>query len=201
MSEAKKIDLYNRALERNLAELSNGHLKRMALIGMSKLNSSHALDFFQITAHALKNDMLSHLMKVFDVHNEATAFRWCFENAGIDFKNKHQSSVNEIDKITLRLKNIRDKTHFHIDKKKVSNPSEVWSEAKINGDEIECLFENGFLILSELYKMRTGNRIKFPEYDGSDAPKIIRAYKKCHPNVSIMIPYNDDELDLKAGSL
>ncbi len=186
---------YIRALERNLAELSNAILKRSALIGIDNTHSMHALDFFRIANHALYNDMLSHIMKVFDEHKECASFWWCktFDEKAFSESVIHNDiDINKIKGLSGRFKNIRNKTHFHIDKNKVSNPKEVWKGEHINGDEVKYLLESGFRILSYIYKAKTGKSRDLPDYDGSDVPDIIRSYKTCFPNTPIILKNSFD---------
>lgn len=68
-----KVTRYDAALERNLAETSNAVLKRRALIGLHSADSSHGLDFFQVAAHALYNDLIAHSVRVLDRHPDAAS--------------------------------------------------------------------------------------------------------------------------------
>jgi len=188
-------------LERNLAELSNAILKRRALIGLHSAKSAHALDFFKIASHALYNDMLSHLMKVFDHHQDSVAFWWCIkldEKVTSEIIGEHSIDIKKIEDISRRLRGIRNKTLFHIDKDAVANPKNIWSTAKLTGDDLEYVLEAGYSILNGIYRMKTGSIKELPDYDGSDAPDIIRSYKKCFPKVPISIedvPQSESEIE------
>lgn len=183
---------YNQVIERNLAELSNAILERRALAGLDDANSSHSLDFFRIASHALYNDMISHALKVFDENRkDATSF-WFIERVyGQEVDRIATSNFVDIKKIrgvSERLKPIRNKTHFHIDLKWIKNPKEeLWDKAGIKGEEFLYILEKGYCILSDLYEEKTGKLKSVPNYDGSDVPEIIRAYKKGHPEVPIAI--------------
>lgn len=181
---------YEQALKRNLAETSNAILKRRALIGLHSAASAHGLDFFRVAAHALYNDILAHTMRVFDrgaqsaafwyiLHVEKTAAKVAIATHGVD--------ISHVESISDRFKIIRDKTHFHIDRDALANPPAVWDDAGISGNELGYALESAFAVMSTLYYGRTGLRITVPNYDGSDVARIITAYKKCHPEVPIVI--------------
>ena len=181
---------YDAALERNLAETSNAILKRRALIGLHSADSSHGLDFFRVAAHALYNDLTAHAARVFDRHPDAASFWYvirCDEATA-----RAQASTLGVDLDALgvladKLKGIRDKTLFHIDKKAVENPKLVWSSAEIKGGVLGSGLDEAFRVLAGLYLKRSGVARTIPDYDGSDAPIIIRAYKHVHPEVAIVV--------------
>ncbi len=188
------IDRYNMALERNLAELNNAILKRRALTGLHGAQSVHSLDFFRIAGHALSNDILSHLIKVYDRPKSASFF-WLIN--GTDKKildeitTKHSIDLDKVKTLSKRFKTIRDKTHFHIDKDAVTDTSKIWKEAQLTGNDVGYLLESGFTILNWIYEKRTGKAKELPDYDGSDVPDIIRSYKKCFPRSAISIEIED----------
>ena len=132
-------DRYQRAIRRCLAEAQNAILKRTALVGLHKAESSHGLDFFRICDHALYNDYISHAIRLFERSDQAASFWYVLksnEAAARAAAVSRSVSIPEIDALTERLKGIRDKTHFHINREAVVKPSEVWSEAAITGDEL-----------------------------------------------------------------
>ncbi|HLF83310.1 MAG TPA: gamma-glutamylcyclotransferase [Blastocatellia bacterium] len=185
-----KAHRYDAALERNLAETSNAILKRRALIGLHSADSSHGLDFFQVAAHALYNDLIAHSLRVFDRHPDVASFWYvvrCDEASARSQASSLGVNLDELGVLADKLKNVRDKTLFHIDKKAVTNPKLVWSSAEITGDALGSGLEGAFRVFAGLYFQRHGVTRTIPDYDGSDAPKIIRAYKQVHPEVAIVV--------------
>jgi hypothetical protein len=179
---------YELALRRNLAELSNAILKRRALVGMHDANSVHGLDFFRVASHALYNDILAHTMRAFDRSGQSAAFWYILKvDPPATALAAKDIDLKRIEAISDRFKIIRDKTHFHIDRDSLANPSTLWSDAAITGDDLGYLLESGFHILSTLYHTRTGMRIDIPDYDGRDVIAIMKAYKKCHPAADLTI--------------
>ena len=169
-----------RALERNLAELSNCILKRRAYNKFIVQKSSHSLDFFRICVHALYNDMFADAHRALDRHKDAASF-WYIKNIAPESFSKaaKESGIDtkRLDELTKKLNHIRDRTHFHIDKRNVIKPSEVWVEADITGDEFIYLTENAHEILRCMYLELTGNDNCVPDYNGEDIEKILRTYK------------------------
>ena len=185
-----RVHRYDTALERNLAETSNAILKRRALIGLHSADSSHGLDFFQVAAHALHNDLIAHAARVFDRHPDVASFWYlvrCDEASARAQASSLGVDLEELGVLADKLKSVRDKTLFHIDKKTVTNPKLVWSSAEIKGDLLGSGLEGAFRVLAGLYFKRHGITRTVPDFDGSDAPKIIRAYKQVHPGVAIVV--------------
>ena len=185
-----KVQRYDAALERNLAETSNAILKRRALIGLHSADSSHGLDFFRVVAHALYNDLIAHAARVFDRHPDVASFWYvvrCDEGSARAQASTLGVNLDELGVLADKLKLVRDKTLFHIDKEAVKNPKLVWSCAEIKGDVLGSSLEGAFRVLAGLYFKRHGVKRTVPDYDGSDAPKIIRAYKQLHPEVAILV--------------
>ena len=183
-------DRFNSALDRNIAETSNAILKRRALIGIFNSQSAHGLDFFRVAEHALYNDLLAHAMRVFDTNKGAASF-WYLEKCDhakfIVAAVESKVDLEALRAITKKLRRIRNKTHFHIDKEAVTNPKLVWSLAEISGDYLGESLESAFKLLAYLAFKRDGIHRVVPDYDGSDVPKIIRAYKQAHPEVPIAV--------------
>jgi len=181
---------YDAALERNLAETSNAILKRRALIGLHSADSSHGVDFFRVAAHALYNDLISHAARIFDRHPDAASFWYvvhCDEASARAQASTLGVGLDALGVLADKLKGVRDKTLFHIDKKTVENPKLVWSSAEIKGDVLGSGLDGAFRVLAGLHFKRHGVARTLPDYDGSDAPKIIRAYKQVHPEVAIVV--------------
>lgn len=77
-----------------------------------------------------------------------------------------------------RLRLIRDKTLFHLDKRGVKYPRGVWKEAALTGKELQDAFDASLRLLCLLHKVIRGAEYLLPYYDGSDATKIAEhAYK------------------------
>jgi hypothetical protein len=180
----------DKAIRRNLAELNNAIMKRRALIGLHSAKSSHTLDFFVIAADALFNDIVAHAILVLDQSAQSASFWYVYRCEGIridKFAKARDISLDRLKALAERFKEIRDNTHFHIDRDAVVNPSKVWSDAGITGDELGWALDSTYALLADLAEELLGSRPQLPDYDGSDAPKIIRAYKKQYPDAKLFV--------------
>lgn len=167
-------------------------MKRRALLGLHSADSSHAgpLNFFEIAAHALYNDLVAHAARVFDRHPDAASFWYvvrCDEASARAQATALGVDLDQLGALADKLKGIRDKTHFHIDKKAVTDPKLVWAAAEINGDAFGSGLEGAFRVLAGLHFKRHRVTKSVPEYDGSDAIKIMRAYQQTDPEAGIVV--------------
>lgn len=183
-------DRLHAAIRRNIAEVNNAILKRRALSALHAVDAAHGLDFFRISAHALYNDLLSHTLKVLD-HNSQSATFWYVaraEEARVKAIAKREGiSMEEIERLSAPFKDIRDKTHFHIDRDAVMDPAKVWAQAGLTDDELGYVLESVWKLLSGVAREVLGANYEVPEYDGTDVSKIIHAYKAVHPDAPIAI--------------
>jgi len=181
---------YEKAIKRNLNELSHAILERKALIALHDVDSAHAWDFFRIAGNALFNDMISHAIKVFEDSSGATSF-WYIERADQAAMNRAAQAIgvaiSDLKTLCAGLQHIRDKTHFHIDKGAVFNPQKVWNDAGVTGDDLGVLLDSASRVLIQLYKQKTGKDYATPDYDGSDVENIIKSYVKCNPDAPLLI--------------
>ena len=86
----------------------------------------------------------------------------------LDYRSLNSNSLSS------SLKLVRDKTHFHIDKKTVFDPKVVWQQADIKGLEFERLLRSTFETLNYLHRERWGDDFWLPDYDGTDACAIAK---------------------------
>src|SRR3990170_3943715 len=134
-----ETDKFKRALRRNLHEVGRAILERRALVGMEAADSHHTVDFFRLAYDALFNDMIAHAIKVFDRHKDSTAFWYIYrfsEEEINKYIKKKGFDLNNLDIVADKLKIIRDKTHFHIDRIGVLRPEDVWKSANLTGAEL-----------------------------------------------------------------
>lgn len=181
---------YEKAVRRNIADLNNAILERRALIGLHSANSAHGLDFFMIASHALFNDIVAHAILVFDQNSQSASFWYvcrCDEALMNKFAKQRGIPLDRLSGLSKRFKIIRDRTHFHIDKQGVLNPSDVWFEARITGNELGWALESAYDLLADIQESLTGTRPAVADYDGSDAAAIIRAYNTQHPDAEITV--------------
>lgn len=183
-------DRFVSAVRRNIAEINNAILKRRALIGLHSADSAHGLDFFRLAAHALYNDIISHALKVFERGSQSASFWYIVktnETLAKQVAKEVDVSLDEIRRLSERLKLLRDKTHFHIDRDAIMDSTKVWAAAGITGDQVGYVLEGAWKILAGIAREVFDESYEIPDYDGSDAEKIIRAYQAAHPDAPIVL--------------
>lgn len=169
---------YERALIRNLHETGASIFDRKALIGIESAKSYHAWDFFRVVYYALFNDMVAHCMRVFDRNSQSASFWYIYrcQQSEIDSYVKSEGlDFSCIERVADRLKHVRDKTHFHIDREAVKDPSSVWQQADIKGTELASAADAVWQILNHLHRTHFDKAFDAPSYDGTDATRIIQA--------------------------
>lgn len=172
----------NAAISRNFAELSNALVKLTAHNELAKLDISYTgLSFFAIAQHALYNDVLSHVIRVLDEHKDAMSFWYVFRsNNELVSEVLHNKGLNftALNCLSEKIKLIRNKTHFHIDRKFVTDPESVWEKADIDGLVLsEALLAMAQTLACIKYKLYGGVIETVTPYSGSDIPQILKAYK------------------------
>jgi len=168
---------YKAAIERNLVEINWAKSQRIAYLEI--LNSGYSLygdEFLGQCMIALNNDMLSHLIKILDTHIAAASF-WSIHSIESkkvnDILNELGLSINILHTMSKKLRIIRNKTHFHIDKKSVIDPEQVWRSANITGDELDELILTLDTFFCELYRRDVSDMIPFYSYEGQDTKSIF----------------------------
>lgn len=178
------------ALKRVLMELNNCILKRRAYNKLLSLKSAHGLDFFRVCSAALQNDLYAGAHRALDKHQDSASF-WYIKNIAPklieDALKQSNISISEIERMTEKLRPIRDQVHSHIDRSALDKPSKPWQEADITGNEFIWLTESTHEVLRAALLSLTGTDSQIPEYYGEDIELIMRAYKKEHPDAPISI--------------
>ena len=149
---------------------------RNCLNALSRVAPETNWSFFSYCHIALFNDIFSHEIKVLDQHRDAASF-WYLRNCEMKLMDillqKHSLTIDEIAGLCEKLKIVRDKTHFHIDKKGVIDSENVWIEAGITGDYINTIIDKLWYILNELFVEKYKVEFAQPVHDGSDVESII----------------------------
>ena len=125
--------------------------------------------------------MVAHAIKVLDKHKDASSFWYLYRCNQKEFNSlliKFGLPFEDIENLTEKLFKIRNKTHFHIDKMGVFDPSEIWKEAAIKGSFFNSVMEGIWEVLKELHISAFRKPFIQPIYDGDDVRTIIEAVKK-----------------------
>ena len=178
------------AIRRALLELNNCILKRRAFNKLISLRAGHGLNFFRVAATALQNDVYAGAHRALDSHRDAASI-WYIRNIEPGLINKAANdagiSMPELERISSKLKPIRDQVHFHADRRVLESPDAPWDEAGITGNEFIWLTESAHEVLRRALLSLVGEDSPVPDYTGDDIEKIIRAYKKECPDAPISL--------------
>lgn len=182
--------LLQSALRKTLSDVDNALIKKRALMGLHSANSRHTLDFFLVAAHALYNDMMAHAMRALDPGAGSTSF-WHLhrtERRQIDaFATQRDVSISMLLQHSQSLQRIRIRTNFHIERDAVMKPSEVWKAAGLSDRQLGWALTMTHELLADLQELESGERPRLPDYNGSDAARIIRAFKAQHPDAPLVV--------------
>lgn len=167
---------YFAAIERNLIELQGARLNRATLVAMEESERiSHLVS--KVFYIALHNDYLARCMKVFERGGAAASFWYIYRidprpldecAKQMDFK------VAELEPITVKLKHLRDKMHFHIDRVGVQNSEAVWADADLNALDLRNAVDDAWDLLNHL-QLRLGRAPKSdPDVDTDLVTEVTR---------------------------
>ena len=161
--------IYPKVLNRNLNEVRDAWFEWRTLLAIENVRYPFPeSSFFNIAHKAIFNCSMSHLMKVLDLHKDSASFWYIYKEKKEKIDNLHGAakrieSLKELSNAD-RLKHIRDKTHFHIDKLAVVDHQQAWRNANITSKEIYDAILNLIYILQPLCKEEFGEN--FPmDYD------------------------------------
>ena len=144
------------------------------------LKSAHGLDFFRVAVHALHNDLYADAHRAFDRHKDATSFWYIRNIAPRAFDKAAQAAGISFADIVVcadKIGNLRDRVHFHIDRRDLLQPSKVWEDADISGNEFISLTEGAHEILRRMYLDLTGIDKPVPEYYGEDISPLLLSHQ------------------------
>ncbi len=173
---------YLEALQRNYSEVTFAHHEYFAYTKMWQDSPTiYPNEFLGLCSMALFNDMVAHLIKVLECGGKALTF-W-------NIRSRNRKQINEILKksgcdlsflkhMSEKLRDIRNHTHFHIDRENVSSPKDVWKKANLKKSDIKKTIFLLLEIYGCLYKEQVSTSEPFLSYDGKDAPEIIRIVQK-----------------------
>lgn len=183
---------YRKVLNRCLHDL--GYIKAyIALYNQiaAKDNTYLHFNFFYLAATAFFSDIISRSIRLLDKHQDSSNF-WYILNIKkkeiSDYIKTLSITIADIENLSKKLKPLRDKVHFHIDKDAVLNPKEIWHEAKITGEFLEKVLNGIFEILAHLYELEFSEKYILHKYDGSEINLIYDACQKSGNYKQIFMP-------------
>lgn len=176
------------AVQRAFAEANNAILKLVAYNALCRADITYAgMSFFVIASQALYNDMIAHAMRALDEHRDAASFWYvkrCNEQVTAAAASAAGVDLSTLESTSTKLRHIREKTHFHVDRRAVLNPSQVWQAAGVTGDEFSDSLHAITSVMSGVAAgLFGGEPLVVTEYDGSDVERIVKAYETIHGHV------------------
>src|SRR5450759_306122 len=173
-----EIDLtYGRAIVQNIAELCSSLSYRNAYKEFQSIGEDTNWSFFTYAFWALYEGIFSHAIKVLDRHKDSASFFY-IRNRNQEIVDreldKQELRIEDIDRVATKLKTIRDKTHFHIDKNAVINPPSVWEKADLTGDNLSEVLDKLWVVLNELHMLHFRRPSGYVIYGGEDVKTIIQ---------------------------
>ena len=180
---------YIKAIARNFNEIASAIQKRQVLVTVEEYVKENGriffngASFFDLAVKALFNDVMSHLIKVLDANKDSATFWYIFQNEQnqiLTLRSYSEEKISFLQDLSEKLKHVRDKTHFHIDKQDVIDPKRIWEKAGISGNDLGRGLEYLFDMLLELKNLiRKENMTKDNYfYDGCDVSKLLDFAKK-----------------------
>lgn len=177
---------YEKAITRNLYELAHALLELKVLNTFNNFTETNEIyvqgeSVFSISNRALFNDMLGHAIKILevDLKGESASFWYIFNYDTLKIKKLTLYLEEKIETLSIlakKLKHIRDKTHFHIDKVGLLDTHKIWRDAGIKGKELSEALQYLFNLLNELHLSLFKKSFLFqPEdYNAEDVIKLLR---------------------------
>lgn len=143
---------YISAIARNLAELQRAILNRDA---MQSIEAERATSYslLRLAYLALFNDYMAHAMKIFEEGTRVASFWYLYRtDQGIADRFMREESIDAalMHQVSVKLKRIRDATHFHIDADSVVDTRHIWRDAGITGAELSRAIDSAWKVVAHL---------------------------------------------------
>ncbi len=174
---------YQTAITRNLAELQKLLLIRETLLGLSR-HKRTARVFTRVVHEALRNDYISHAIKVFEQGAQCASFWYIYRTDPriIDkYARRSGYPISDLQAVSDKLKIIRNGTHFHIDRDGVLNPKQIWSVASLTGKQLSAAIDFAWGALSEVQRAAGGAVPELLDYTAEHALAAFQGVEATRP--------------------
>jgi hypothetical protein len=167
---------FKKTVERLAAEVSILLTEQVAL---EELSGAVANQLVSVSQIALLGDRLARLIRILedDSRREVAGFWYltrCEPNR-VALKSEDEKHLRDM---ATRLKPIRDKTFFHIDKNGVFDREAIYADAKITGNEIVRAIDVLWSILSRLYRDEFTDQAAAPVWLSNSRPRLKEVFGK-----------------------
>ena len=155
-------------------------LNRTTLVGIEKAGGI-SQEFLRLAYFALFNDYVSHCIKVLERSRGAASFWYIYkaDQGPIDkFLFKSKIDLADFDLVSGKLKQIRDRTHFHIDFESVKDAKAVWQQAGLKGSALSKTVDQLWLVLTDVQQRHSLSETQLPNsYTVESVRDIVRKMK------------------------
>lgn len=173
---ANDTSRYDAAISRNLAELQRALLNRRAMVAIETIGGI-SNSVLKVVYFALFNDYVAHCIKVFERSSGAASFWYIYDTNQKplnEYARNHRIDICSFEPLTEKLKHVRDKTHFHIDRDGVLDPHAVWDEAGLNGQQLADAVDHAWELLNALQTLRGHEPMDMPPFDDAIISRVAK---------------------------
>jgi hypothetical protein len=134
-------------------------------------------DFFRVSFVALQEAQLLRLIRILDKNKRAASFWYLYRSDRrlIDEAMRREGlDIAELCDVAEKLRDIRNRTFIHIDKKGVFDPARVYRDAGIKLERLSTIYSCLWRAMKALYRPLYGKEFESDDYQGSDIPILAR---------------------------
>jgi hypothetical protein len=157
-------------------EMARAAMYWRAVHALGRAEYDDGVHFIRLARLAMFDQMFAHVIKVLSIQAEEKGL-WYLINQRKHFVQnllpEHRCLIKPLRKMAEnRLRLIRNKTHFHLDERRVLDAPGVWKEAAIYWGELAETIDASLQLLCLLHKEIRGQDYDIPYYDSSDATRV-----------------------------
>jgi len=174
MQQAPPMSRYEAAVCENRIQLADAIFMKVAYFAVA--NVAIPSGFFQAAERALRGDVVTRACRAYDFGSQSASIWYVMRSDEKRFAEAAKNSgvnVETLDSLARRLRPIRDQVQFHLDKKSVTNSSQVWSSADLTWNEMDMLLYGGLKLLANLAVPDAAGPTEPVSYDGSDIRRMF----------------------------
>ena len=169
-SPAQRPERFKKALERLARESGNLRLEQAALDACGELGAIKNR-FLMVAFGALLGDRLSRLVRIFEDSKDTASF-WYLHRCDPTIERK--IDVQRLRAFSSKIKDVRNATFTHIDKKFVSDPQKPYREAGLTQNEIGFAIDSVWRVVSYLWVEQFGRLLTHIQIDQVGLKDLMR---------------------------
>lgn len=151
-NQNRSDERYKLAIEKNLDELQRALLIYTTIKGIEESGKIEFL-FLKLVYNSLLNDYITKCIKVFENGLKVSSFWYihrCNEKRLTEIARLNNIEISKFSDVASKLKKLRNKVHFHLDKKGVMDINKVWQTADLTMNELHLCVSSAQVILYNL---------------------------------------------------